>query len=235
MEARRVLNGLAAMAIAWLALASTPAFAQSSCAVPGRDGVASISTYPNTIHPGAGSAFAGSTSVSLGARDARGASTNIAAGDLVLIVQMQDASINSTNASSYGGSSNGSGYTSIGSSGLYEYATVAAGSGTVGAGGGTLTLSAPLTNSYSSATATPGQGQRRFQVLRVPQNSTLGLSGTISAPPWDGVTGGVIAIESAGQLNWGGATLDAAGRGFRGGGGQCSTSNGTGVALANTD
>src|SRR5206468_11497412 len=108
-------------------------------------------------------------------------------------------------------------------------------SATMAAGGGTITLAAPLQNTYTSAGATGSQGQRRFQVLRVPQNSNVTLSGTISAPPWDGNSGGVIAIEAAGTLTWGGATLDAAGRGFRGGGAQCSGANGTGQALLNTD
>jgi hypothetical protein len=236
MKLHRATRLVAAAWVAWIAaLAPWSALAQSSCAIPGNDGVATISSYPNTIHPGSGTAVAGSTSLALGARDGRGAAVNIAPGDLVLIVQMQDASIDSSNSASYGGTSQGAGYTSIGSSGLYEYATVAAGSATVGAGGGTLTLAAPLINTYTSAGASSFQGQRRFQVLRVPQSSNVTLAGTISAPPWDGNSGGVIAIEAAGQLTWGGATLDAAGRGFRGGGAQCSGSNGTGVPLANTD
>jgi uncharacterized repeat protein (TIGR01451 family) len=54
----------------------------------------------NTYYPGAATASAGSTSITLGT--ATGAATPIASGDLILIIQMQDAAINSSNSSSYG-------------------------------------------------------------------------------------------------------------------------------------
>jgi uncharacterized repeat protein (TIGR01451 family) len=51
----------------------------------------------NTYYPGKATANAGSTSITLGA--ATGAANQIATGDLVLVIQMQDATINTSNSS----------------------------------------------------------------------------------------------------------------------------------------
>src|ERR1700716_4334051 len=45
----------------------------------------------NTYYPGVGTAAAGATSISVGAIDPDGAATPIASGDLLLVIQMQDA------------------------------------------------------------------------------------------------------------------------------------------------
>src|SRR5690349_22519600 len=85
------------LAAAFLALLipAVPAQAAAACATPGRDGTATLTGVINTYYPGSGTAAAGSTSIALGA--AAGASTPIAVGDLVLVIQMQDAAIDSTN------------------------------------------------------------------------------------------------------------------------------------------
>ena len=67
-------------------------------------------------------------------------------------------------------------------------------------------------------------GQKRFQVVRVPQFSNLTLTSTLAALPWNGTAGGVIAIDVAGQLNLNGRTIDGVNRGFRGGYSQKSSS-----------
>lgn len=151
----------------------------------------------------------------------------IAAGDLVLFIQMQDATINSADTSNYGaGSGTGSGYTG-GTAGTYEFAVA---NSTVSLTGGTLTLPSPgLLNAYTNATATTTQGKKSFQVLRVPQYSSATLGTTSSnngttagsAPPWDYSTGtgGVFVVDVAGVLNLGGGSIDVSGLGFRGGGG----------------
>ena len=185
--------------------------------VPGKDGVFAYANsnagIVNSYYPGV-SASAGSSSVSVGAADARGYTTpSISAGDLVLIIQMQDADCDWSNSSSYGGSSAGTGYTALNSSGLYEYAAV------TGYAAGTITLSSPLLNSYHNQAASGSSGQKTFQVIRVPQYSSSTLSGTLTAPPWNGATGGVFAIDVAGNLEWGGSTINLTGRGFRGAGG----------------
>ena len=173
------------------------------CATPGKDGPGTIAGVVDTYYPTTGSVGAGATNITLAAASVAGAQVAIAPGDLVLIIQMQDATINSNNSSNYGaGTGTGSGYTG-GTAGTYEFAVA---NSTVSLAGGTLTLTSGLLNAYSNATATGTQGQKKFQVLRVPQYSsgTLGTTssnnGTTSgsAPPWDGSTGGVFAADVAG-------------------------------------
>jgi len=74
------------------------------CASPGTDGTAAtISGVVNTYYAaplGSVTAGAGSTSIRVGASS--GATTAIAAGDLLLVVQMQDGTIDSSNTGAYG-------------------------------------------------------------------------------------------------------------------------------------
>ncbi|WP_431212680.1 hypothetical protein ACQ86N_44580 [Puia sp. P3] len=71
-----------------------------------------INSYPNTYYPASqASVPAGSTSIVLGS--AYYGSTPISTGDILLIIQMQGAQINSSNNINYGdGSGDGSGYLS---------------------------------------------------------------------------------------------------------------------------
>ena len=204
----------AAIALAALLSASRVQAAANVCTNPGKDGPASVSGVVNSYYPGVTSP-AGSSSVRVGALDTSGggSATPIAAGDLLLIIQMQDADIAATNDSGYGGSFAGGGQTALNNAGRYEYAEVSP----TYAGGATVSLTAPLKNSYRTSAATAGAGQRTFQVIRVPQYSSATLSGTSTAPAWNGATGGVFAMDVGGQLNWGGGTIDVTGRGFRGG------------------
>jgi uncharacterized repeat protein (TIGR01451 family)/fimbrial isopeptide formation D2 family protein len=208
---------LAPLLTAALLLAPAPARAQS-CTNPGQDGPAVLSGLINTYYPGpvGSTVSAGSRSVPIGARDTRGSATEVKAGDLVIVMQMQDADISASATSpSYGGSSTGAGYTALNNAGVYEYATVAS----TYAGGSPLTLSAPLQYTYRSANATATAGQRRYQVIRIPQVSSARLTGTLTAPAWDGSTGGVVGTDVGGQLDWNGQSVDVSGRGFRGGAG----------------
>lgn len=206
-HAQSWLLGLAALMALPHALAQT-------CAMPGRDGSTASSGTINTYYPpAAGSYSAASTSIALGT--SRGAATAVAPGDLVMLVQMQCASLNTTNTSNYGaGNGTGRGYTDpVGSclAGRYEY--VRAGAGTTAA---SLDLrGAPLAATYvqDASTAT---NRRTFQVIRVPQHAALTLTGAVNAAYWDGSTGGVVALDVAGTLNWNGQTIDVSERGFRG-------------------
>ncbi|PAX45787.1 hypothetical protein CK510_29845, partial [Brunnivagina elsteri CCALA 953] len=236
---------------------SSPVFAQvqpSLCATPGNDGVGNnISGIINTYFPGAVNTTVspGSTSIPVGAINSSGSATPIAAGDLLLVIQMQGADINSTNFDSYGDGTSGDGNdadtllppsSTVAASGNlnngnfiagnYEYvvATGAISGGTIpirGAG-----TNSGLINSYSNAPFGT-QGQRTYQVIRVPQYSSVTLSSTITAPRWDGSSGGVVVYDIAGNLNLGGATVDVSGRGFRGGGARDLDGNTPG--LLNTD
>ena len=140
---------LLARAFAILALAASPlaSLAQTVCAQI-TQGTASWTGIVNTYYPGtSATASAGSSSIGVGGADGRGAATPIAAGDLLLIVQMQDASISSSNSIAYGGSGSGQGYTTVNSSGVYEYAVA------TGPAGGSVPLATPLTNTYHSGSA----------------------------------------------------------------------------------
>jgi uncharacterized repeat protein (TIGR01451 family) len=212
----------------WLFCLATQAWAQpSSCAAPGKDATAySAPSY----YPGLASIGAGNTSISLGSiRTTPGANdpansgpagtTELAAGDLVMIIQMQDAQYNNGNGINYGDGATGRGVTAINNSGKYEFRRV------VSFSAGTLVIDQGLSNSYTRADPSTGSGaaengNRRFQVIRVPQFSTLTMpAGTTSPPAWNGETGGVWVIDVAGNLNMNGATVDASGLGFRGAGG----------------
>ena len=199
------------------------------CATPGQQGAGgTLAGVDNSYWPGTVTASAGSTAITVGTRT--GAAVTLVAGNMVLVIQMQDAAIDSTNTDAYGdglagdgtdpppapsGAVNGS--TNINGSGVYEYAVVNAG---VGAAGGTLTLTRPLMNTYAFAAATATQGQRRFQVVRVPQLTTATLGSTLTAAPWDGSSGGILALDVSGNLALGTATVSVTAQGFRGGGGR---------------
>jgi len=198
------------------------------CASPGRDGPGNTLTgILNAYYPPAnnGTVAAASTSVVLGAAAAAGAQTAIAAGDLLLVIQMQDAAINPINTGAYGDGIPGDpgfGSIALNNSGNFEFVTA---TNAVPVGGGTLNFLATgptggLLNAYTKAAYVAGtQGQRTFQVIRVPQYTSATLSSTLAAMPWNGATGGVLALDVASQLTLNGTvSLDAAG--FRGGAGR---------------
>ena len=195
------------------------------CGVPGKDGPSTtLSGIVNSYYPGSANADAGATSISLGARDNRGSATTISPGDLLLVIQMQGAQIATDNDMRYGsglgtaGNQTQPGSGSNGTSfvaGQYEYVIA---QNSIGDAGGTLNLMTGLVNSYSTA-AFGAQGQVRFQVVRIPQYSSVTLGGTLTAPAWNGATGGLVALDVAGSLNLNGNAIDVAGLGFRGGAG----------------
>ena len=214
------------------------------CAIPGKDGNQTVSgSGLNTYFAGTGTANAGTSSITVSAGQG---TTAITAGDLLLVVQMQGADINSTNTGSYGdgdstnngaaglpvnpanGTVNGNLSNTNFTAGNFEYVVA---TNNVSVSGGTITLSTPLVNRYSS-TNFGAQGQRRFQVVRVPQYGNLTVNGSISALAWNGTTGGVVAIDVAGTASFSaGGQINVDGKGFRGGGGrQLGGSSG-----ANTD
>src|SRR5207248_6449732 len=134
-------------AIVAFVIPPAPAEAAGTCATPGRDDTATLNSVINTYYPGTLTAAAGTTTITLG--PATGAGTPIAIGDLVLGIQMQDAAIESTNTGAYGNGVAGnpaSGWTGLNSAGLYEYAVATS---AVPLGGGALTVSSALLNSYT--------------------------------------------------------------------------------------
>ncbi|MFD1468874.1 T9SS type A sorting domain-containing protein [Hymenobacter caeli] len=192
-----------------------------ACAMPGKDGPVTLNgtAMPNTYYPGL-TAAAGNKFLTVGTTPTGNTAAPIAAGDLLLIMQMQGANIDVTSTASYGAVST-TNYTA----GQYEYAVAASGVD----GAGNLQLAGALGKTYANAGPTGGNtGQRRFQVIRVPQYSSLTIAGTVTGLAWNGTTGGVLAMDVAGQTNFGvGGTLDMSGKGFRGGAGRQSTSSGS--------
>ena len=188
-----------------------PALSANTCAAPGRDGPTYLAP---TYFPGNSlSAPAGTSTLLIGTArlDANASVTPLLPGDLVLIIQMQDGTYNNGNTSAFGDGSSGRGMTSLGEAGHYEFKTVLTNLA------GIVTFTQPLAYTYTTVGATVTQGQRRYQVIRVPQLSAVTISGTVTAPQWDGVTGGVYVIDVTGTLTLNG-TIDVSGQGFRGGG-----------------
>src|ERR1700730_8187031 len=222
---------LAAGVIA-LVVPSIPAEAAGQCATPGRDGTATLNGVINTYYPGSGTA-SGSGAIPLCA--AAGAASAIAIDDLVLIIQMQDAAINSTTTGAYGDGVAGdpaTGWTALNSAGLYEYAVATS---AVPVAGGSLTVSIPLINTYTQAAPTATQGQRDFQVIRVPQYVAATLTAGLTAGAFNGSTGGVLVFDVEGALNLNGAAVSVSQEGFRAGLGRrlAGGAGGTGTDYVN--
>ncbi|MBD2715002.1 T9SS type A sorting domain-containing protein [Microvirga sp. STR05] len=206
----------------------------TTCATPGKDGPGTLTTGSvlNTYYPGAASVAAGSSALTVGA--AAAGTTPISAGDLVLLMQMQGATITTANDASYGANNaTGTGNSTTDfTAGQYEYGIAAA---DVPLTGGTLQLVGGLTRGYQNLDyddASNPTGQRRFQVIRVPQFSDLDVSGTAAGTPaWNGSTGGVLALDVAGLTSFAsGAAVDLTAKGFRGGGGRITDGSTTALA-----
>ncbi|WBA43084.1 Ig-like domain-containing protein [Hymenobacter canadensis] len=175
----------------------------------------------NAYYPGLGTTTG--TNVSVGPALSPVEAAPIQAGDLVLVMQMQGADLDYANTAAYGDGAahddipaNGNLLTNF-SAGLYEYRYVTL-SNVTPTGGGTLVLASALTNTYTNAEATNSTGARRYQVLRVPRFRHLTLGADLRPAPWNGRTGGVLALQAEGALDLAGYRLDARGCGFRGGG-----------------
>jgi hypothetical protein len=200
----------------------TIALQAQNCPVSGTIGV---NTNQNTYYPGTQAAVsAGATSITLGPI---GAGANfgispIAVGDIVMIIQMQGAQLTipaTTTNSLYGANAAGLGAGMITTNlvaGTMEFAVA---TNAVPVGGGTLNIAAGLVNAYSYAPY-GANGQYTYQVIRVSTRFNIQLGATITAPLWNGSTGGVIVMSAVNQFDFNGQTVTATGAGFRGGGGR---------------
>lgn len=169
-------------------------------AVAGKDGamtVAALNTVVNRYAAVTADIQPGDKSISVMGLNV----LNVSTGDLLMIMQMQGASLDFTDTISYGEVTNYNG------AGRYEFVTVtgvdnAAGTVQVSACGG------GVRNAYRSA--------GRTQVVRVPQFTTLtvAVTGSITAPAWNGSVGGIVAIhaQTSATLN---GNIDVTARGFR--------------------
>jgi hypothetical protein len=219
----------------WFLFINTIAFSQV-CGTSGYDGPQNLVPPVNTYFPLSPSATmaAGSKSIILNAVPPNDPNYNLSygitpikSGDLILIIQMQDASFNYSNSNLYGNGNatsgpdnlGGTGYINLNNSGKYEYVVATS---NVPLTGGTLTFrGGGVANgsvyAYTNSNATATIGQKRFQVVRVPQYSNLVLSANITTPPYNGSVGGLIAFDVAGTMQFNNFIVDASERGFRGG------------------
>ena len=150
-----------------------------------------------------------------------GAGNNLAAGDLIMIIQMEGPSSSTTSSVEFPAAS-GQFYgfpndrtwgqiTAYNNCGNYELCEVSAVPSAT-----SITVDCSLKNSYTAA--------GRVQVIRVPRYNTLTITGTgvLTCQAWVAVagvyTGGVVAVEVYGAttINAGGS-ISAASLGFRGG------------------
>lgn len=128
-----------------------------------------------------------------------GSVASFSVGDLIMIIQMQGAVMNtSLNDATWGAVT---ALNNCGNNELLEIASIS---------GSTITFVTPLTKSYTALGKT--------QVVRIPRYTSLTINagGKLSADGWDGTKGGVIAVEVQGVSIINGI-IDATGKGFRGG------------------
>ncbi|MDX1908721.1 MAG: T9SS type A sorting domain-containing protein [Bacteroidia bacterium] len=125
-----------------------------------------------------------------------------AANDRVLLIQMQGAVINEGNGAGFGN------VTDLNGAGTYEFATVC----DLDIGSGLVSFQNGISGTYNPQ----GVANASIQLIKVPQYADAVVTGTLTAPAWNGTTGGVLALEVSGTLTLN-ATIDLNGRGFRGG------------------
>ncbi len=135
-------------------------------------------------------------------------------GDLVMIIQMQGADIETGDNAGYGA------ITNYHSTGLYELRTV------YQVSGNTVLLCENLSHTYTVG------NRSRVQVVRVPrfQNLSIGSNATVTGLPWNGATGGIVAIEAEGTVTLNGI-ISANALGFRGGVDDKTQSSASGSAV----
>jgi gliding motility-associated-like protein len=198
--------------IAICCFVSTTLFAQQ-----GKDGSPTITTTVevNEYTYLTANASAGNTSITVAGStlNTHGRfAGNLAAGDLIMIVQVKGAYINGVpfQYQAYWGAPNDSSWGTIinyFNCGNYEFAEVNS-----VPNGTTITLDCPLQYSYTDT--------GKVEIVRVPRYNSLTVNngGTITCDQWDSTIGGIIAIEVENNtvINTGGA-INATGLGFRGG------------------
>ncbi len=149
-------------------------------------------------------ASAGATSITVASSTMNSHSRfsgNLAAGELVMIIQMQGATMttSSTTSSTWGAIS------AYNSAGKYEFDQVASVPNST-----TINLVSALKNSYTSS--------GNVQIVRVPRytNFTINSGASVTTDAWNGSTGGIVAIEADSNTTING-TINVNGLGFRGG------------------
>lgn len=191
-----------------------PAWGALLCAQPGIDGDARSAGIVNLYLPGPPG-----VSLAPGERDiphdVRRGSGILRPGDLLLLMQMQGAEIRATDSADYGGS-DGRGWVSV-EAGIHEMLRVeqvldkAVRVRGAGPNGGILHH-----YRWRQPRQRSDQGAARWQLVRVPQYESLVLRGDLQPLPWDGRSGGVLAVDVRRTLDFAGHAFNATASGFRG-------------------
>jgi hypothetical protein len=195
-------------------------FILHSSAQIGKHGNLTVSTANRVVNEYttlAANANAGATSIITASNtlNANGRfSGPLQAGDLVMIIQMSGVSINAWSHPdpawsqySFPVDSTWGAITAYNNCGNYEFAEVYSVSGP-----NTINLVCGLKNNYTAT--------GKVQVIRVPRyiNLTVNNASSITCDPWNGTTGGVVAVEAQTNVNvLSGGSIHANERGFRGG------------------
>jgi len=114
----------------------------------------------------------------------------------VLLIQMQGALMNETNASTFGD------LMDLRSAGLYERNEI------LSISGNQITMRYSILNPYNLDGA--------VQLISIPTASEATITSTVTAQPWNGSTGGVVVLDAGSRLTLS-ADIDVSGQGFRGG------------------
>ena len=124
-------------------------------------------------------------------------SVNYSVGDLVLIIQMQGATIDETLSNDFGT------ILDYGNAGNYEVQRICR------KNGNSFFFSNPFINDYNA--------NEGLQVVKIPEYNDANLTANVTGSAWNGSTGGIIALKVNGVLNLDTFSIDASGIGFRGG------------------
>ena len=116
--------------------------------------------------------------------------------DRVLLIQMKGAIINQTNTASFGQ------IVALGSAGNFEFTNIAAINGNI------ITFVSNLCKPFSVT--------GKVQLIRVPVYNQATINAVVTSSPWNGTTGGVVAIEATTSLTFNNV-IDVSGKGFVGG------------------
>ncbi|PKN56579.1 MAG: hypothetical protein CVU56_15225, partial [Deltaproteobacteria bacterium HGW-Deltaproteobacteria-14] len=154
--------------------------------------ITTANTVVNAYYALGSDAAAGATAIAVAA------TPSLVPGDVVLLHQAQGATIDTTNGEAHGA------VTALNGAGHHELVRVLA------VDGASVRLVTPLVNAYRASAGAQLVKVARYDALRVAAGAS------IVAPPWDGATGGIVAVLVAGDLVVDGA-IDASARGFRGG------------------
>jgi gliding motility-associated-like protein len=123
--------------------------------------------------------------------------SNFNIGDTVLIIQMQGASMNTTNAATFGD------INAYGSAGLFEKNVIASKTGN------DVTFGLQFLNTYNQTGS--------VQLVKIPHYpGNVTVNGVLTAADWDGTKGGILAFSASGNVTLS-SNIDVRLKGFRGG------------------